>query len=362
MSRRSWANDVARRPETKFTVTRNPLTATFTFPAFSVFNVDRDGLMDITSVMWVMDTAISFAQSYPYTGNEDKWINWTEVRRNHLTFISSQEIVISRKLYDRHVPKWNLEAKVALGFIGKSTVTFFAEVYVPGSKEVLIQLTTQINGIDKTTRKSHPFPDWFRSEYKDQCSMKSGFRLDPFLRPQETYVYKREVTWVETDSNAHTNFTSYVKYAVDGLHSALRQVSKVDNPDHSSNHQDATVDNVAAPNITNSHPVVSTASWTSDVPSAPTSAGSNAHCVPTVSSTDRSSSRRALRGMSEDIVKQGMKLLRVCYINECNEGDVVDVHLWQEAGEGFTVRCSVEKGEQLICQIVLEYFSPPTKL
>ncbi|CAG5120785.1 unnamed protein product [Candidula unifasciata] len=356
---KSWVSHVAGLPETHFKVSRNPLTASFRFPAFSLSDVNRDGVMDATSIMWVADSALTFAQHYPYRNNEERWIPWADVRRNHLTFISSLEIVISRRLYDRHVPKWHLGAKVSLGFIGKSTATFPAELYIPGSQEILIKQTTQINGIDKTTRKSQPFPDWFRSKYEDQCSLKQGFRLEPFSRPQETYVYRHQVLWIETDSNAHTNFTSYVKYATDGLHSAMREASKDDSTDFASGHQDATSDNVTASSITNSSFAGETASWTSDVPSEAAFSGNTAW---TGSSTGRRCSRRALKDMSKDILKQGLKLLRVCYINECLEGDVVDVHLWQEAGEEFTVRCSVEKGEQLICQIVLQYFSPPAKL
>jgi len=110
-----------------------------------------------------------------------------------------------------------------------------------------------------------------------------------------------KVRWSDTDAYNHTNYSSYLTFAEDAVFSAIRlKLSGSDNAAHS------------------------------------------VHLI----------------SLTEDIIKRGKKQLLISYQNESLEGQDLTVHLWQTPEEGdCIVRCSIERDDNKICQIVIEYFS-----
>lgn len=81
--------------------------------------------------------------------------------------------------------------------------------------------------IDRSTRRSTPLPEQWRQSYTSRTSSKDPLRVDLQNPPSEAISgqspYVVTVAWSDTDHNAHTNFTSYIRFAVDAVHHAVRK-------------------------------------------------------------------------------------------------------------------------------------------
>lgn len=106
-------------------------------------------------------------------------------------------------------------------------------------------------------------------------------------------MFHFQIVWSDTDNNNHTNFTSYVNFAVNALHAAMGQTS-------------------------------------------------NTACV--------------LHGISKKTLPNGLKELQVRYLGESQDGEGLTIHIWQEEHDD-TVLCSIERDEKVLCQVKLVYFN-----
>ncbi|CAG5131212.1 unnamed protein product [Candidula unifasciata] len=291
----AWMQHIASQPECNFTVTQQPLRASYTHPGLSYCVFDRDGNIDVFRLLSFIADMRFFPEYYSYTDQENKWFQWDGVLHDRTLVTSSLQVALSRNIHNYQVPKWPLQAEVTLGYVGKSSLSISLAVYGSISPEPLLTHLIQFVSIDTETRKPMPFPDWFMNKYTKQCSMEAGFRVETFPRPAKTFMQRREQKWEQVQ---HMNC---------GLSNSGSQESVV-----------------PVPQITKS--------------------------------------RGGLREGMRDMIRDGLKVLNICYVNECHEGDIIDVHVWQEDSEACTVRCSIEKGSQLLCQLRLEYFAPLAKL
>lgn len=117
--------------------------------------------------------------------------------------------------------------------------------------------------------------------------------------------------WLDTDEYNHTNFSSYIRFAVNGLRRAIQLMEWTDE---------------IGPK--NKDEIVLT---------------KQAHlCLPHISTK---------------ILKNGTKKVDVNFSKDCRQGDILDVHLWQEFGQALTVFCLIELKGQALCHIHLQYFS-----
>ncbi|XP_059174192.1 uncharacterized protein LOC131954484 isoform X2 [Physella acuta] len=64
----------------------------------------------------------------------------------------------------------------------------------------------------------------------------------------------------------------------------------------------------------------------------------------------------AMRGLTEEIILNGLKNLQIVNFQECLEGDHLDIHVWQDAADKHVVYCSAEKGSKKIAQIKFSYY------
>ncbi|KAI8778202.1 hypothetical protein BgiBS90_020852 [Biomphalaria glabrata] len=146
-------------------------------------------------------------------------------------------------------------------------------------------------------------------------------------------VLALQIVWSNTDSNNHTNFSSYVQFGLDTLRLALLQKGL------------SSCQKTESPNQT--HNVIDTECIkTKSLPATP----SNCSIQSIVS---------ALPWLTKGLLTSGVKNLKTCYMRESVEGDILDVHVWQEPGEEFKVRSSIEALDgKVICQYIIEYFTP----
>lgn len=134
------------------------------------------------------------------------------------------------------------------------------------------------------------------------------------------YFYFLQVTWSDTDKNDHTNYASYIQFAINGIQQALKLKEVAD---------------------------IYAVSEKSDQRKTCTSTRQAKLC---------------LRGMSREIMRNGLHSAKISFLKESLLGDVLDIHLWQEDGCEPNVFCVVELGGKELCQIQLEYFNPLSHL
>ena len=66
----------------------------------------------------------------------------------------------------------------------------------------------------------------------------------------------------------------------------------------------------------------------------------------------------ALKGMTEDKLACGVRRLQISYQNESLEGQALVAYVWQTESEGQNVvRCSIERDNVSVCQLVLDYYA-----
>lgn len=362
-------------------------------PGLSHESFDRDLKPKIMSIM--MTSAVARATALrrpirviaPKSDSDDKnpevetFLDFTKLSNDYFTFMSSSEFVMSRTLYDNRVSKWPLDMKFTQGFVGNSSVANVSHFYACDEEDKrnasdlgqtpLWTNTYQIVLIDKTTRKPTQLPDWFKEKFKGKGCMEKGFILKTFARPAVTFSQLFKVQWTDTDQYNHTNFTTYVRWALDALHAALhskanlQKSSEASSPQKlSSNASDAEKKSSDASNPKKR------SSDTSDPPERPR----DAHNTQQKPSDESDLSKKALdsadgsinEGLSvltalpyinKEMLAQGLHKMQVTYLRECLEGENVEVHIWQEEGsEKELVLFSVVKDGDDVCQMKMWYF------
>lgn len=149
-----------------------------------------------------------------------------------------------------------------------------------------------------------------------------------------------------------------MKFALDGIHLALRHQAVNESTSITSRPHPISVFDKPSTGEYNSYRADISHSL-SHLKSLP---GDSSSVIDGLPSREADANSSSLWEVTKDVVNEGLKSLEVLYASDCVEGDIVGVHIWQEEFESYTFRCSIEKGPKLICQIVLEYFSPLAKL
>ena len=233
--------------------------------------------------------------------------NWTELllsSQYYLSFYIGAALNMSPRFYHKSLQRSHLKVKFSLGCVGKTSAIIICEIFHPNWNESVLTEINKVVLIDIRTRKPTPFPQWFLDKYQGKGVMENiSFRLEKIERPTKTFLHCVQIMWSDTDSNAHTNFASYSKYAIDVLHLGLYLKSKP--PSNQLDYRNLS----------------------------------------------------ALDGITEDVVRCGLKNVKINFINESVEAEIIHVHVWKQEGPEFVILCSIEKENGLcICQLSLEYF------
>ncbi|BFZ22274.1 hypothetical protein BsWGS_25313 [Bradybaena similaris] len=340
---------------TNLKITDSPhCMASFTIPGLSHESFDIDANPKITSLMITSVLARAYALNKPDSTTGKAFLDWPTVSNGRYTFVSSTELRMSQDLYNPEIPKWPLDAKFSLGNVGNTSIANVIEFYVHGKAQHLWTNVTQLVCIDSTTRKPTPLPDWFKEQYKGKGCLEKGFIVKPFERPPITFVQPVTVSWSDTDIQKHTNFASYVRFALDCLHAAVRE-----EPGDSTKNSTPTKSKEATHNGSeiNSETVTTSESVLNHDGSDgnPQSKSSSKHATTNGNTTPD----KPLQGITKEKIANGLKTIQICYLSESLEGETLNVHIWQEAGLEYDVWCAVERDSKDICQIKLEYFDTP---
>ncbi|KAK0048208.1 hypothetical protein Bpfe_022468 [Biomphalaria pfeifferi] len=326
-------------------VNDSPRFVTYTNPGLNYFHdYDRNGSPDLVRLMLYSVNAETFADRYPglqEDGEMCSYIYWDKLLHDRTSFVASTEFTFSRTMYDETVAKWPLNVKVSFGGMGSTSVQTRLQICTQHSSEPVITKVLKLVTVDRQTRRPMALPDWYKKKLQGKEDKMPDFKFTGFKRPERTYVRRVQIVWSDTDSNNHTNFSSYVQFGLDTLRLALLQMDL------------STCQKIESPNL--AHSVTDTEGSKTKTLTEMVSAA-NCNC-------DVQSNVSAIPWMTKDLLTNGVKNLKICYMRESVEGDMLDVHVWQEPGEEFKVRGSIEALDgKAICQYIIEYFTPTAHL
>uniref|UniRef100_A0A0B6ZLL4 Uncharacterized protein n=1 Tax=Arion vulgaris TaxID=1028688 RepID=A0A0B6ZLL4_9EUPU len=349
---------------TNYRVTDSPhCMASFTIPGLSHESFDIDANAKITSVMITSVLSRAYALHKPDTVTENTFLDWPVVMNGKYTFVSSTEFRISQELYNPDIPKWPLDAKFSLGNVGNSSVANVIEFFAhEDGKSPLWTNVTQLVAIDTSTRKPTALPEWFKDKYKGKGCLEKGFIIKAFNRPPVTYVHPVKVNWSDTDNYKHTNFASYVRFALDCLHAAVRAEMESDSKkrlaDTSKDQQSSDKSRLSSEKVASHDTKMNVEQLSSDKKVSNIKNDSSDYNKEQANGNDLTSNK-PLQGICKEKIANGLKNVQICYLSESLEGQTLNVHVWQQVGLEYVVWCAVERDSKDICQIKLEYFDTP---
>ncbi|XP_076455805.1 uncharacterized protein LOC143290338 [Babylonia areolata] len=281
-----------KKSSLRLTRDSTPVCATVIHPGLLPDNFGDVAHPSLVGILRTASFARIYAMHVPMNEEGQTFLEYNHMTSGSYTFIASTQVDIFPGMYDSAVPKWPLEVKMEGGHIGRtslSTVSTMTTCTQPDPQTLMTQVT-QVVLVDKVTRRPTPIKDKWRDKYQAQC-----VRGQPLvIRRQDVpssgplSVYQVKIAWSDTDMYRHTNYSNYVRFAVDAVHDALH-LGRLDG------------------------------------------------------------------ALTEKDVRAGVRQLRVVYLGESVEGDVLRVQVWRGDGDRCVV-CSMEKEGQVINQVTLSYF------
>ncbi|KAH3769945.1 hypothetical protein DPMN_171224 [Dreissena polymorpha] len=168
-------------------------------------------------LMKLVESARYMSHHWPMDDTGRTFRDYAELTADRLTFLVTSCFDIRMDLYDLSTPKCPLDVRVQGGFVGSSSLNSSATVITVDGKELLRNIN-QVVSIDKNTRRPLPLPGWWKEKYQPHGRGFSALKLDKYEKPSSLKPYKVQVARSDIDSNNHTNWSVYVRFALDGLY------------------------------------------------------------------------------------------------------------------------------------------------
>ena len=110
---------------------------------------------------------------------ERAFLTWGRLCKDLYGYTQYTEFTMTKALYDPDVPKWSLDFRLRLGFIGACSITNACDFYArgkDGSKILLWSDKFQLVMVDKKTRQPARIPAWFKDKYQVSTSLPCIFQ------------------------------------------------------------------------------------------------------------------------------------------------------------------------------------------
>lgn len=176
-----------------------------------------DSLPKPWQLMKLVESARFMSHHWPLDDKGRTFRDYAELTADRLTFLVTSCFDIRTDLYDLSTSKSPLDVKIQHGFVGSSSLNSSASVITVDGKELLSNIN-QVVSIDKTTRRPLPLPVWWKEKYEAHGRGFSALKFEKHEKPASLKAYKVQVARSDIDSNNHTNWTVYVRFAIDGLY------------------------------------------------------------------------------------------------------------------------------------------------
>lgn len=153
--------------------------------------------------------------------------DYAELTTDRLTFLVTSCFDIEYDMFDASKPKSPLLVEVKGGYVGTSSVNSIAKVLTEEGQQLLSNIN-QVVSIDKSSRRPMALPDWWREKYGETGKDVQQLKFHKFERPEGLTAFKVHVTRSDIDGNNHTNWSCYVRFALDGLyHNVKHKLIKI---------------------------------------------------------------------------------------------------------------------------------------
>lgn len=143
--------------------------------------------------------------------------DYAEMTSDRLTFLVTSCFDIELDLYNPTKPKSPLDVKVQGGYVGGSSLNSIATVLTEEGQQLLSNVN-QVVSVDKSSRRPLPLPDWWKVKYGEAGKSFSALKFHKYEKPDGVSPFKIHVVRSDIDGNQHTNWSCYVRFALDGLY------------------------------------------------------------------------------------------------------------------------------------------------
>ncbi|XP_033732359.1 uncharacterized protein LOC117321868 [Pecten maximus] len=156
---------------------------------------------------------------------EDSFADCKELLLDNFFFIATAKLTIERPLYDEFTPKFPLAVTINLDQVGRSSFLLTSTLaHTHTNPYAVCKVQTVL--VDPTTRKSTPFPDWWRRKYAhDPAVDGSPLKMKnlPDIDHAQCHQHDVVVNWADSDSYSHTNWACYARYCSDACNFGVLQ-------------------------------------------------------------------------------------------------------------------------------------------
>lgn len=160
--------------------------------------------------------------SYRTTNAEHFFYIYGKLDSQFLFYIVSMTTQIRKSFYDiyKHARSTPLFFKVFPTFIGKSSIAIAVEMYNAGTKDLYASNVIQFVSVERSSRKPTALPDSLRDKFASRCTG-SSLVISPQKQPDSvnsavpSHSTEHKISHMDIDRNNHTNFASYIKYAIE---------------------------------------------------------------------------------------------------------------------------------------------------
>ncbi|GFS01731.1 hypothetical protein ElyMa_001105300 [Elysia marginata] len=310
----------------------NPRYVTFTYYGIPLWCFDyQSGSPGLMSIIGALEDCWSYGSSrkMPEPLNHTVSLEREMRRSGLLGFYTDFEINIARSLYSHSVPLWPLRAKYSHGCYSGAFITNCTELRALSIQEPLVKMTICAGCVSAKTRKRvDALPKWFMEAVDGKQTLQKGLKLERLKsRPEDAYRQSTMILMADIDHNKHTNYKTYIRKCYEALQTAL------------------TIKEAAQLNTEQNAQKIDSDRYSEKAKAS--EASGHKQVLP--------------RWLTSDIMRQGVKTLRVKFIKESQAGEEVSVHVWQEDGKPFWVFFTLERqtppgSNQILFEMSLEFF------
>lgn len=168
-------------------------------------------------MMKLLESCRFFCHHWPLDDTGRTFRDYAELTSDRLTFLVTSVMDLSLDLYDPSKPKSPLDVKVQGGYVGNTSLNSIATVLTTDGDKLLSNVNHVVS-IDKTTRRPSPLPEWWKQKNAKFGENVDALKFSKYEKPSTTQSFKVNVTRSDLDGNNHTNWSCYVRFALDGLY------------------------------------------------------------------------------------------------------------------------------------------------
>ncbi|XP_053401603.1 uncharacterized protein LOC123549075 isoform X2 [Mercenaria mercenaria] len=165
----------------------------------------------------MLESARFFSHHWPLDDSGRTFRDYAEVTSDRMTFLITSRMDIEYNLYDPSIPKSPLDIKVQGGYVGTSSLNSKTTVLTKCGQPLLSNINHVVS-IDGATRRPKVLPDWWREKYAKSGAKFTSLKFEKYTKPDSVEPFIIHVVRSDLDGNNHTNWTCYVRFALDGIY------------------------------------------------------------------------------------------------------------------------------------------------